>query len=360
MKICFTGNVFPFGEGFAYGGERILYYLIQELSKLGHEIYLFSREGTNVPARYLADYIPVGPLEADRDVHYEAVCDYVDKTGTEFDIYQCNYFGDGWDKEIIDMYPYVELTWCIWAHIPWQLKQKAFNTISYSKVMQDDFKGRGIDTFKIPYGIPKDLYDFEPTHDDYAVWIGKIENGKAPDLAIKLAKAAGMKIVILAPPYNTGCFWEKVYPYIDNKSVFWFRGVDDAQKRKIMSRAKVFISSNGNVWKEHFGIVNIESLAMGVPILGFSRINQECAIKVDEIIHDGKEGFLLEYFDSEDVEEIIEKGLPRLKRIGEISRQQCRNHFEKRFTSELMAKRYDWLYQNVAKGIKYESGQTPF
>lgn len=355
-KIAFTGNVFPFGEGFAYGGERILYYLIQELSKRGHDIHLFAREGTNVPEKYVKSYTPTPPLDGKRDVHFEAV----QNSNQYYDIYQCNYFGDGWDPAVLDTYPYAELTWCIWAHIPWQLKKSAFNTISYSKVMQDDFFRANVQTSMIHYGIPKDLYSFNNTADDYAVWIGKIEGGKAPHLAIKLAKAAGMKIVLMGPPYNTGCFWQQVGPYIDNETVFWVRGVDDAMKARIMSRAKVFISSNDNTWKEHFGIVNIESLAMGTPILAFNRINQDCAIKTDHIIEDSRHGFLLEYFDSTNEEEILEKGVPRLQKINQIERYECRKQFEARFTSELMAKRYEWFYQQIEDGSRFERLEVPF
>jgi len=213
----------------------------------------------------------------------------------------------------------------------------------------------GMPTSMIYYGLPKELYQFSPDHDDYAVWIGKIEDGKAPKLAIELAKAAGLKIVIMGPPYNTNCFWNQVEPYIDNENVFWVRGVDDVMKQEIMSRAKVFISSNGNTWKEHFGIVNAESLAMGTPIIAFNRINQDCAIKVDQIIEDGKHGFFLDYHDSNDVDEIIEKGVPLLKRIDEINRQDCRDQFEDRFTVEIMADRYSRFYEKIKDGSRFES-----
>ncbi len=212
----------------------------------------------------------------------------------------------------------------------------------------------------IHYGLPEDLYTFQPEHDNYAVWIAKIESGKAPHLAIALAKAVGMKIGILGPPYNTSHYWKLVQPYVDNKTVFWLRGVDDAQKQKIMSKAKVFISSNDNTWKEHAGITNLESLAMGVPILGFNRINQDCAIVTDKIIEDGKHGFILNYRDSTDQQEILDVGVPLLNRIGEIDRAECRKQFEANWTAELMARRYEYLYERVADGGRFETLEIPF
>lgn len=360
MKIAFTGNVFPFGEGFAYGGERILYYLVQELSRLGHEVYLFAREGCNIPPEVVVDYTPVGPLCNDHDVHYNAVRDYSRAHRINFDVYHCNYFGDGWTRESQETWPYVELVWNRWCHAAWQLQEKPFNVVSYSRVLQQDFRDNpGIETTMIHYGIPEDLYTFSPDHDGYAVWIGKLEGGKNPEAAIRLAKAAGLKIVVMGPPYNTGCFWKEVGPYIDNETVFWVRGVDDAQKQKIMSRAKVFIYSNDSTWKEHFGIVTAESLAMGTPVLVFNRTGQDNAVKVDEIVQDGIQGFILEYTGTGRDEEIIEKGLPLLAEIGRIERRACREHFEKNFTSSLMALRYDWFYGQVAQGKRFGCAEIP-
>jgi len=361
MKLCFTGNQFPFGEGMAYGGERILYYLIKELSKLGHDIYLFSREGTTVPKKYIKDYIPIGEIQNDRDVHYEAVSKYVEENKIDFDVYMCNYFGDGWNPDILEKFRgYTELTWCVWCHMVWQMKQVSYNTVSYSKVLQQDFQRVGCPTTMIHYGIPTELYEpcYDP--DDYAVWIGKIEGGKAPHLAIEVAKAAGLKIVIIGPPYNTGCFWNKVCPYIDNETVFWVRGADDAMKQKIMSRAKVFISSNDNTWKEHFGIVNAESLAMGTPVLAFNRILQDCAVVVDKIVKHGETGYILDYQDSNDPEPIIEQGKELLKKIDQIDRKRCREDFENRFSADLMGRRWEWFLGKVAEGRKMQSVEVPF
>jgi len=289
LAIAFTGNVFPFGPGHSYGGERELQYLSEGLTDLGHKVYLFAREGTTVEK--VEDYIPVPALTNERDVHFDAVTQYSKEHGIEFDVYQCNYFGEGWSRETQNRWPYCELVWNRWQHSWFQLKEPGSNVITYSKRLQGAFHEIGLDTTMIHYGLPKDLYQCVSEKEDYAVWIGKIEAGKAPHLAIELAKAAGMKIVLMGPPYNSSHFWQLVAPYIDNETVFWLRGVDDEMKAEVMSKAKVFISSNDNSWQEDFGIVNVESLAMGTPVLAFNRINQDCAVVTDKIIEHGKHGF---------------------------------------------------------------------
>jgi glycosyltransferase involved in cell wall biosynthesis len=353
MKLCITGNVFSFGEGHAYGGERIIYYLIKELSKLGHEIYLFAREGCNIPKGIIKDYIPTPPLRNDLDVHFESVQNYIKKNNINFDIYMCNYFGEGWNPLILDMFPYAELTWCVWCHIGHQLKKIPFNTISYSNTLKNDFKVIGMPTIMIHYGIPKELYSLEEKKENYVVWIGKIEGGKNPDMAIKIAKASGIKIVIMAPPYNPGYFNKNVLPYIDNKNVFWVRGVDDEVKQKIMSKAKAFIYTNDFTWKEHFGIVMAESLAMGTPIIGMNRQNSPCSIVQDGIIQDGKTGFILNYEGTGRDDFIIDKGVELLKNINKISFMDCRNHFLQNFTSELMGLRYNYFFDKISGGSKF-------
>ena len=359
-KIVFTGNVFPWGPGHAYGGERILGYLSEALIKLGHELYIFATEGT-IPAKGAKDFVPVQPMRNDTDVYFDVVKEYIKRTGVHFDIYHTNYFGEGWNPETLTIADHpVELVWNRWCHMAWQLKQTPYNVVSYSKVLQQDFFDVGVKTTMIHYGLPKDLYQFSPDHDGYAVWIGKIEGGKRPDLAIKLALAAGLKIVIMGPPYNTTHFWQMVAPYIDGVNIFWVRGVDDEMKGKIMRRAKVFISSNDPSWTEHFGLVNIEALACGTPIIAFNRTNRPSAIMTDKIITDEKHGFYLNYESSDDDEAIIEKGIPLLNRVVGIERKACREQFEARFTSSLMAQRFSYLYDYISEHGNVKSLEIPF
>ena len=360
LTIAFTGNVFPFGENCYYGGERILGYLSEALIKLGHEVYIFATEGTS-PAKGAKDFIPIEPMRNDTDVYFDAVEEYTRKHNLHFDIYQTNYFGEGWNPKTLTIADHpVELVWNRWCHMAWQLKQTPYNVVSYSKCLQQDFLDVGIETTMIHYGLPKDHYQFSPGHDGYAVWIGKIEGGKAPSFAIKLALAAGLKIVIMGPPYNTGTFWQEVAPYVDNKNVFWVRGVDDAMKNRIMRRAKVFISSNRDGWREHAGIVNIEALACGTPILAFNRISDPSAIWTDKMITDGLHGFFLNYRTSSDEASIIEQGVPLLNRIIGIDRRACRKQFETMFTSDLQATRFDYLYSYIKRNGNVTKLEIPF
>ncbi len=361
MKICMTNNMFPVGPKLAYGGERIIWYLADALAKRGHEIYFFSIAGSEPPPS-VKDYIPIYRDESSpADEYYLAAVEYTQKNHIEYDIYACHYFGEKWSKATKCLAArYVEVVWNAWCHAkPWN-DVTPKNIVSYSTLLQSDLAVRGVPSTMIHYGIPKDAYIPSFEHDDYAVWIAKMEGGKRPDLAIRLALAADMKIVVMGPPYNTNCFWQMVAPYLNDPRVFWVRGVDDYQKWKIMSRAKCFISSNGDDWREHFGITNIEALACGTPVIAFNKINQECAIWTDKIIMEGEHGFFLNYNNADDIDEILTKGLPLLKEIGKINRRKCRQQFERRFTSDLMAERYEWLYEYLLDHGNVDQVEVPF
>lgn len=357
MRVILTGNSFPFGYGHSYGGERILGYLTQELVKMGHEVYLFAREGTNVPEA--TEHIPVGPLSDKCDVHYEAVNKWVAKTGIEPDLYFCGYFGKG-NREVFERWPYIELTWCSWSHAKFEFYDiNPFNVVSYSNLLQEDLAGRGVPSIMIHYGLPRDLYACNPIKQDYACWIGKLEGGKAPSVGIALAKAAGLKIVVMGPPYNTGTFWNEVAPSIDNKNVFWVRGVDDAMKYEIMSNAKCLLYTNNSTWREHAGIIMLEAMAMGTPIIGMSMEQKPCSVETDQFVKDGVNGFVLHYR-SDNPDEILSTGVPLINRIHEIDPAVCRQQFEERFTADLMARRYEWLFERIAQGERFGSAEVPF
>jgi glycosyltransferase involved in cell wall biosynthesis len=362
LNIAMTSNTFPYGKGIAYGGERIIGYLIEGLLKLGHNVYAFARKGT-VPPEGTNDFVPVDNYDNTDDPYYHAVKEYSDRNNLQFDIYHCFYFGEKWNPNVTTIAKAsLETVWNRWCHREpfFHKKPEAPNIISYSTVLQDDLMVTNTKSTMIHYGIPKDLYTWSPIHDDYAVFIGKLEGGKNPGTAIRLAKAAGIKIVIIGPPYNTGTFWNEVCPHIDNEKVFWVRGASDEQKQKIMSKAKCFISSNDSTWKEHAGIVNMEALAMGIPIIAFNKVNQNSAIFQDKFIEDGKHGFFLNYNGTGRDEEIIEIGVPLLQKIDTISRYECRLQFEKKFTADLMAQRYEYYYNYILQNGDVDSIEIPF
>jgi len=358
MKIFMTSNVFSISRTMSYGGERIIFYLIEALAHRGHDVYAFTREGSNFDGVPIKAYIPVEPMNDKYDVHFKAACEYSDRTGINPDVYFCGYFGKG-DPQMFERWPYAELIWCRWSHAGFEFQVPPFNIVSYSNLLHQDMLDSGIKTTMIHYGLPQDLYAFQPDKEDYVVWLGKAESGKAPWIAGELAKTTGTKLVYMCPPYNTGTMWDQVLPYVDNRQIFWVRGVDDKMKYEIMSKAKCLLYTNDSSWREHAGIIMLEAMAMGTPIIGMSMVQKPCSVETDKFVKDGVNGFVLHY-KSDNLAEILNEGIPLLQRIHEIDSAECRKQFDERFTADLMAKRYEWMFERVAKGERFGDARVPF
>jgi len=357
LTIFMTNNVFPVSKSMSYGGERIVLYLVEELAKR-HDVYCFMRDGSDFTGIPIKEYIPVEPMNDQYDVHFKAAVKYSLTTGIEPDVYFCGYFGKG-NPDVFELWPYAELTWCKWTHAKYEFPVNPFNIISYSNLLQEDLLGDGVPSTKIYYGLPENLYQFQPDKENYACWIGKLEGGKAPRTGIELAKAAGLKIVVMGPPYNSGTFWNEVAPYIDDKDVFWVRGVDDAMKYEIMSKAKCLLYTNNSTWREHAGIIMLEAMAMGTPVVGMSMTQKPCSVETDQFIKDGVNGFVLHY-SSDNLDEIIDTGVPLINQVHTIDPKDCRDQFESRFTAELMARRYEWFFDKIKDGSRFGSVEVPF
>jgi len=146
-------------------------------------------------------------------------------------------------------------------------------------------------------------------------------------------------------------FVEKIWPEIDNSQIFWLRGVDDEIKRRVFRKAKGFLSTNWDRYHEMFGIVNIEALAAGCPVIGWGHKNEPSAINFEggEIITHGEHGFINEYanYSAEEREKSIEKAIDYVKMLNEINRQKCYELFRARFTARGMAEKHLKYYSIV-------------
>lgn len=166
---------------------------------------------------------------------------------------------------------------------------------------------------------------------DYLVILSRIDKRKGQLTAIKIAKKAGMPIIIAGEPYvdhsnaessSLKYFYEKVKPLIDNKSVFYFGNADETIKYKLLGNAAASIFPSGfedENWSEPFGRVIAESLAAGTPVIGFGR----GAVK-EQIMHE-KNGFIFRS---------IDEAAGYVKKIGTIYREFCSLDARERLNAE--------------------------
>lgn len=194
------------------------------------------------------------------------------------------------------------------------------------------------------YGLP--LTSFQPTTyqpASYLVWLGRIIADKGPHHAIAAAKASNMPLVLAGTvdshlPHAVQYFEEKIKPHIDGRQIRYIGPVNLPQKIDLLSRAKGFL--NPIEWEEPFGLVMIEAMAVGCPVISFARG------AASELVDHGKSGFLLQ-----NVEEMAD-AIPELDLLD---RRTVRSHVEQHFSIQLMAERYTEVYQQVIAAHNVES-----
>jgi glycosyltransferase involved in cell wall biosynthesis len=175
------------------------------------------------------------------------------------------------------------------------------------------------------HGLPPDLFrpSFEPG--SYLAFLGRLTAEKGPEPAIRIARAVGMPLQIAAkvPRGETTYFRERIEPQVDGKQVRLIGEVNDRAKQGFLAGAAALLFPID--WPEPFGLVMIEAMACGTPVIAFR------SGSVPEVVDHGITGFVVS-----DEEEAIHA----IGRLSEFDRRRIRARFEKRFTSRRMTEEY--------------------
>ncbi len=198
----------------------------------------------------------------------------------------------------------------------------------------------------VHHGLP--MQQFVSTakkREDFFVWLGRFVADKGTHLAIEAAKRAGVKIVLAGTidryqQDSVNYFQNRIKPQVDNEQVKYIGPVNMKEKIRLLSRARGFL--NPIEWEEPFGMVMIEAMALGCPVISFARG------AAPEIIVHRKTGFLVH-----DVDEMV-RFIPR---VDEIDHSVTRMHVEHNFSARVMAEKYVKVYKNVIAATK--SPPTP-
>jgi glycosyltransferase involved in cell wall biosynthesis len=185
----------------------------------------------------------------------------------------------------------------------------------------------------VPHGIPQSLFRFRERADGYLAFVGRISPEKRVDSAMRVARDAGLSLRIAAKvdPVDRAYFESEIRPLLESMPNVEFLGeIGDRAKAELLGGATALLFPID--WPEPFGLVMIEALACGTPVIARHRGS------VPEVLRDGVTGFLCE------TETEMVKAIARLP---EISRRRCREEFEDRFSDRVMAKRYLDVYQRL-------------
>jgi glycosyltransferase involved in cell wall biosynthesis len=184
----------------------------------------------------------------------------------------------------------------------------------------------------IYHGLPENLYSFYPFSQPYLAFIGRLTPEKRPDHAIEIAKRVGMPLKIAAKvdPVDREYFRTVIQPLLSDPLVEFVGEVTDAEKNELLGNAFALVAPFD--WPEPFGLVFIEALACGTPILAYRRGS------VPEIIDDGQTGFICD---------TVDQMVNAVSRVSTLDRKHCRQVFEKRFTLKRMVQDYLAAYETL-------------
>lgn len=328
----------------AYGGtELIVHLLTEELVRRGHEVTLFA-SGDSVTTARLRSVTPVPFRYGDvadglRHAEYlqlaNAQACFLAAAGGEFDIVH-NHAGiegivlaaDSRTPVLTTNHnPFVPQIQPIWDAYPW-----AHNGVSAASAAT--FPSRGA-LPPIHHGIDVESFSFGRQPEGYVLFLGRFMPDKGAMRAIEAARLAGRRLILAGKvdAADVDHFTRDIEPAIDGDQIRYVGEADADAKRRLLAGADALLFPIE--WDEPFGLVMIESLASGTPVIGFRRAS------VPEIVDDGLTGFVVE-----DVAAMA----AAMERLAEIDRRACRQEAERRFTVERMADDYVRHYAMVQDG----------
>jgi glycosyltransferase involved in cell wall biosynthesis len=182
----------------------------------------------------------------------------------------------------------------------------------------------------VHHGLPVDLFALHPDPGRYLAFLGRISPEKRPDRAIEIATRAGipLKIAAKVDRVDTEYFETKIKHLLQNPLVEFIGEIGDSDKEAFLGNACACLVPID--WPEPFGLVMIEAMACGTPVIAFRNGS------VPEIITNGLNGFIVES---------VDEAVAAVERLGRLSRAGCRRVFEKCFTSSRMTSEYLELYE---------------
>jgi glycosyltransferase involved in cell wall biosynthesis len=340
MKIA---QVAPLAEAVPpklYGGtERVVAYLTDALVELGHDVTLFA-SGDSATRATLS---PIWPraLRLDPNVKdpFVPMCmqlETVARRAQEFDVIHnhLDYFAYPLLRRLgtpsittlhghLDL-PELQALYRLYGEIP---------VVSISNSQRVPLPEANY-VATVLHGLPQNLLNKGEGRGGYLAFLGRVSPEKAPDVAIRIAARAGipLKIAAKVDRVDREYFKTTVEPLLGQRGVEFIGEIREDQKQEFLGNAAGLVFPIA--WREPFGLVMIEAMACGTPVIAFANGS------VPEVLEDAVTGFIVH---SED------QAVEAVRRVGILDRARIRGEFERRFTAQRMAQNYLKLYAGLAR-----------
>ena len=340
MRIAQVAPLYESVPPKLYGGtERVISYLTEELVRQGHEVTLFA-SGDSVTKARLISPCP-NSLRLDKDckdtlAHHIFMLEQVYKHVHEFDIihFHIDYihfplFRRSNTPHLSTLHGRLDIK----DIFPLYKEFREVPLVSISNAQRKPLQGMNwVGT--VYHGLPKDLYKFKARHGKYLAFLGRISPEKRPDRAIKIAEVVGMPLKIAAKvdKADKEYFETVIRPLLKNPYVEFIGEISEKEKNDFLGNAYALLFPID--WPEPFGLVMIEALACGTPVIAW-----RCG-SVPEVIKDGINGFIVDS---------LKQAVKAVKEVRKLSRKNCRKTFEARFTASRMANDYLCIYEKLLR-----------
>jgi glycosyltransferase involved in cell wall biosynthesis len=323
-----------------YGGtERVVSWLTEELVELGHDVTLFA----SGDSRTSGHLVPVCPTALWRDPdaretlpQHVRMLELVFRDPSRFDVihFHCDYI----HFPLVRRLPCANVS-TLHGQIHLHDVEAIFNEynelplVSISHAQRRPLPDANWQA-TVYHGLPRNLHTFQPQAGKYLAFLGRISPEKGLDRAIEIARRAGAPLKVAAKIYDEDrtYFQSKIAPLLnESRSFVEFIGeVGGARKNEFLRGAAALLFPIN--WAEPFGLVMIEALACGTPVIAWRNGS------VPEIIEHGVTGFVVDS---------VNEATACVGRLSEIGRAQCRRVFEQRFDSRRMALDYVMVYRHL-------------
>ncbi|MEC5406090.1 glycosyltransferase family 4 protein [Paraburkholderia sp. MPAMCS5] len=340
MRIAQVAPLYESVPPIAYGAtERVVSYLTEVLVQRGHDVTLFATADSHTSARL----VPICERGLWRDsavwdtlTHHVRQLARVAHLANEFDV--VHFHGDPLHFPLARSLPCKSLTTLHGQLLPVD-HGPLFREFAWAPLVSiSDDQRKPVPSANwqatIHHGLPRDEFDFQPNPEPYLLFLGRLMPGKRPDLAIDIAKRAGLplKMACKLHPGEREYFAQQIEPLLARSRDFteYFGEVGGALRKELMANARALLFPVE--WPEPFGMVMIEAMACGTPVIAFGRG------AVPEVLTHGVNGFIVDN---------VEQAVSAVARIGDIDRAQCRRSFEQRFTAARMADDYLQVYERL-------------
>ena len=340
MKIAQVAPLYESVPPKLYGGtERVVAHLTDELVRQGHDVTLFASGDSVTEARLVSacqESLRLNPLCSDRLAYHYIQMEQLAAEASQFDVihFHTDYLHFTMSRRenlchVTTLHGRLDLP----DLVPLYETYREMPVVSISESQREPLQWLNWQG-TVPHGFPQDYYGLHPEQGTYLAFLGRVSPEKGPDEAIRIAQQSGIPLKIGAKVDETdAAYYEsKIKPLLGGPDIEFLGELGYPDTEELLGGAMALLFPIQ--WPEPFGLVMIEAMACGTPVIAYNRGS------VPEVLEHGVSGMIVNG---------LEEAVEAVRNIEEISRKECRKAFEERFTAQRMAKDYLRIYARLGK-----------